>query len=319
MDATDPVGSPARTERETNRTASKEFPMPAPGTPAHGCGCGIEVEIAGLSHPGRVRPNNEDHFLISRMGRYMETLGTNLAPERVPPRFEESFHGVILADGVGGGRAGEVASETAIEALVQLATTSSNWIFRLDDHGVREVQERLELRISQIHAELVRKAAADADLRGFGTTMIIGLSLGDLLFLAHVGDSRVYLWRESRLQQLTRDHTLAQDLVDQGFTSVEGVSVNALRHVLTQALTGDEGPLRPEVQVLELEAGDCVLFCTDGLSDMLPDEAIAEVLGAGAPAAATCRALVDRALEAGGKDNVTVIVGRYRLEKGQTP
>jgi protein phosphatase len=115
----------------------------------------VEVDLAGLSHPGRVRPNNEDHFIISRMGRYMETVGTNVPPDMIPPRFEECIHGMIVADGVGGGTAGEVASRTAISTLLQLATTSPNWIFRLDDERfVRELLHRLKERLAQIQSPL---------------------------------------------------------------------------------------------------------------------------------------------------------------------
>jgi protein phosphatase len=273
----------------------------------------LEPELAGRSHVGRVREHNEDHFLISRMGRFMDTIETNVPDGCLPARFEETFHGMIVADGVGGGAAGEIASQTAIGVLVQLATTSPNWIFRLDeDRQVRDLLDRLKLRIDQIHEELIRKARAESDLRGFGTTMTIGLNVGGVLFLAHVGDSRVYLLRGGSLQQLTRDHTLSQDLAEQGFTDIQGVPVESLRHVLTRALTDDTRPVRPEVQAVELEDRDRVLFCTDGLSDMVPDPEIAGVLGGDGSSEEIAERLVERALAAGGKDNVTVIVGKYR-------
>ena len=274
----------------------------------------VQVDLAGLSHPGRVRTNNEDHFIISRFGRFLETLSTNIPEEMLPARSEESFYGMVVADGVGGGAAGEVASRTAIRTIVQLAATSPNWIFRPDEERlVQELLDRLKERIGQIHEALIQQARTDPALRGFGTTMTVALSVGNVLFLAHIGDSRAYLFREGRLQQLTRDHTLAQDLAEKGITTGHGVPVERLRHVLTQALTDHTRPVDPEVQSLGLEDGDRLLLCTNGLSDMVGDEAIGAALGAEKPSQEVSRLLVDQALEAGGTDNVTVIVASYAV------
>ena len=279
----------------------------------------VQVDLAGLSHPGRVRENNEDHFLISRMGRFLEVQQTNIPDDLRPKRFEEFFYGLIVADGVGGGAAGEVASRTAIRALVDMAETSPNWFFRLDeDRHVKELMERLRNRAGQIHEELIRTAKDDPALRGFGTTMTLGLSVGNVFFLSHIGDSRAYLFRKGVLQQLTHDHTLAQELTDKGFTSEYGVPVDRFRHVLTQALTDKRGSVDAEVIAVDLEDADCVLLCTDGLTDMIDDAAIAEVLGRDITSAEMCRELIDRALAAGGSDNVTVAMASYRIEESKT-
>jgi len=279
----------------------------------------VQVDLAGLSHPGRVRENNEDHFLISRMGRFLEVQETNIPEDLRPERFEEYFYGLTVADGVGGGAAGEVASRTAIRTLVDMAETSPNWIFRLDDdQEVRSLMERLKIRATQIHDELIRTAKDDPALRGFGTTMTIGLSVGNVFFLSHIGDSRAYLFRNGMLQQLTHDHTLAQELTDKGFTTEHGVPVERFRHVLTQALTDRHGAVEPEVIAVDLENKDRVLLCTDGLTDMIDDAAIREVLGRNLNSAETCRELIDRALAAGGSDNVTVAMASYRIEEAKT-
>ena len=279
----------------------------------------VQVDLAGLSHSGRVRENNEDHFLISRMGRFLEVQQTNIPDELRPERFEECFYGLIVADGVGGGAAGEVASRTAIRALVDMAESSPNWFFRLDeDRHVKELMERLRNRAGQIHEELIRTAKDDPALRGFGTTMTLGLSVGNVFFLSHIGDSRAYLFRKGVLQQLTHDHTLAQELTDKGFTSEYGVPVDRFRHVLTQALTDKRGAVDAEVIAVDLEDADRVLLCTDGLTDMIDDAAIAEVMGRDMPSAETCRELIDRALAAGGSDNVTVAMASYQIEESKT-
>ena len=279
----------------------------------------VVVDAAGLSHVGRVRTNNEDHFLISRLGRFMEVEHTNIPEDMQPERFEECFYGMIVADGVGGGAAGEVASRTAIRALVEMAATSPNWIFRLDDDKlVNELRARLRMRAGQIHDELIRAAKSDPSLKGFGTTMTIALSVGNVLFLSHIGDSRAYLLRQGVLEQLTHDHTLAQELKDKGFTSQEGVPVERFRHVLTQALTDRVGPVEPEVITIELEDKDRVLLCTDGLTDMVEDSAIAAMLAEPVPSAQVCRMLIEQALENGGTDNVTVALMSYRIGDSDT-
>jgi protein phosphatase len=150
-----------------------------------------------------------------------------------------------------------------------------------------------------------------------GTTMTMACSLGVDLLLAHVGDSHCYLSRRGVLCQLTRDHTLAQTFADYGRIPQETVATHKLRHVLTQALGAGTGELRPDVELSNLEDGDCLLLCSDGLTEMVDDVTIAAVLDRGGSASDACRVLVDLALGAGGTDNVTVLVARYRFPTAQ--
>jgi protein phosphatase len=270
------------------------------------------VDVCGLSHPGRERPNNEDHFFVARFGRFLERLFTNLSPEEVSGRFEETGYGMVVADGIGGSAAGEVASKLAIRTLVNLVLGTPDWILRLDDELLpAEVRRRARDRYEQIGTVMAEQAQADPALHGFGTTMTMALSLGQDLFLTHVGDSRAYLLRQERLCRVTRDHTLAQALADQGLLAQPEVATHRYRHVLTKALSGRGGHVEPDVQEMVLQDGDCLLLCTDGLTDMLTDTRIAEVQRSGETAEKTCQCLVEEALNAGGKDNVTVIVARY--------
>src|SRR5262249_1957551 len=146
------------------------------------------------------------------------------------------------------------------------------------------------------------EANADPALHGFGTTMALALSLGRDLFVIHVGDSRAYLLRQRWLHRLTRDHTVAQELADIGLLAPPEAATSHLRHVLTKALGSRGGDAEPDVQEVTLQDGDCLLLCTDGLTDMVSDEGIGQVLADGEPAAETCRRLVEAALAAGGKD-----------------
>jgi protein phosphatase len=278
----------------------------------------VQVDVGGLSHPGHVRPNNEDHFFVARFGRFLERLCTNLPEDEIQQRFEETGYGLVVADGIGGSAAGEVASKLAISTFVNLVLGTPDWIMRLDDDLLpQEVKRRAQERYGQISTVMAEQAQADPTLQGFGTTMTVGLSLGKDLFVAHIGDSRAYLLRQQRLHQLTRDHTLAQALVDQGVLTKQAVATHRLRHVLTKSLGAQGGQVEPDVQEVVLQNGDCLLLCTDGLTDMVQDTRIAEVLGRGETAEKACQCLVEEALKAGGKDNVTVIVARYAFPQAQ--
>lgn len=287
-----------------------EMPLP---TGASGASALVEVDLAALSDRGKVRTNNEDHYLILRFGRLFETLFTNLPPGDVPSSTREIGYGMAVADGVGGSAAGEVASSLAIQTVVNLVLDLPDWILRpgpgLDDRVMRRAEERSR----QVNDVLNEEAARNPKLRGMGTTMTIAWNLGADMFLAHVGDSRAYLYRLGQLHQLTRDHTLAQALADRGQIRQEDVASNRQRHVLTQTLGGGNTEVNPEVQHLHLADGDCILLCTDGLTEMVNEAAIADILARGESAETSCRRLVDLALKNGGKDNVTALLARYRF------
>ena len=273
----------------------------------------VQVDIAGLSHPGKVRPRNEDHFLVVRIGRFLETLETNLSADEVPARFEQCGYGLAVADGMGGHAGGDQASRLAITTFLNLAMSAPNWILNADDPGcAEEIMRRAAERFEHVDRTLAEHADKDPQLRGFGTTMTFALSIGRSLFIAHTGDSRAYLYRGGTLHQLTRDHTLAGELYEAGEITGDQAARHHLRHVLTRNLGGDRGGT-PDLQKVTLEDGDSILFCSDGLSEMVSAAQISAVLAADAPAKTACTTLVDLALEAGGKDNVTVIVARYRV------
>lgn len=271
----------------------------------------VRVDLAGLSDAGRVRPNNEDHFLITRFGRSLELVQGNLPRGTLPGRHEEVGYGFVVADGMGGHASGEVASQLAIQALVALVTHVPDWIFRIDDIFGEELERRAAERFHQINAVLNEQAEAEPRMRGMGTTMVLAVTLGADMILTSIGDSRAYRYRRGQLRQLTHDHTVAQEMLDAG--QVTPKAAGWFRHMLTRVLGGGTDEAEPDIRRHHLDDGDCLLLCTDGLTDMLDDATIAQVLGAGEPAATTCRRLVDLAVERGGKDNVTAIVARFRM------
>jgi protein phosphatase len=271
----------------------------------------VRVDLAGLSDRGKVRDNNEDHYLIAGFGRFLEPLFTNLSADDTPPGSHEIGYALVVADGMGGHAAGEVASRIALQSLIRLVASIPDWILLPEEFLTDEILRRAEDRCQDIHRILAERSRNSPELHGMGTTLTVAWSLGRELYLAHVGDSRAYLFRKGQLHRFTRDHTLAQELADRGHIPQHEVPRSRLRHVLTQTLGGGANAVKPDLQQHQLQDGDSLLLCTDGLTDMLDDDAIAGVLARSESSAATCQQLVDLALENGGKDNVTVALARY--------
>jgi protein phosphatase len=272
----------------------------------------VEADLAGLTHRGKRRATNEDHFLIARLDRRWHKIDSNLPPEAVPDTSTETAYGLLVADGMGGHAGGEVASRAAVTCLVDLVLKTPDIIMRLDPVLTEEVLQRLDRRFRQIKDALSDQVRNDSSLKGMGTTMTLACTVGNDLLIAHVGDSRVYLYRNGALQRLTHDQTMAQFLADTGVIAPDAVATHPLRNVLTSVLGTSEGPMQVDLHGRRLADGDQLLLCTDGLTDMIPEPRIAEILGAASASAAdTCGRLVDAALDAGGRDNITVIVARY--------
>jgi PPM family protein phosphatase len=273
----------------------------------------VRVDLAALSHQGLVRPNNEDHYLVARFGRTLERLLTNLPAHQIPDRSEEVGYSLLVADGMGGAAAGELASQLAISTIVDLALRTPDWIFGTGDRLSERVERRMAERYRQVDAALREEARADPRLFGMGTTMTLACSLGSRLVLGHIGDSRAYLFRDSALHQLTRDHTLVQSLVDAGRVTAEQAAQHPYRHMLTRSLGGNAYQLEGDFQHIELADNDQLLICTDGLTDMVDTREVASVLNSAATANEACDTLVKLALKQGGKDNVTVVLAHYRI------
>jgi protein phosphatase len=270
----------------------------------------VRVDCAGLSDTGAVRTNNEDHFLIARFGRFLTPLASNI-PGHLDSAFAEEGHGLVVADGMGGAAAGELASTMAIQKLLHHVFEMPDWIISTDEAQIERMMQRTANLFRQIDQNLLDEASRNSELRGMGTTMTLAFNIGDTLVLTHIGDSRAYLLRGGALHQLTHDHTLAQSLVDQGVYERSTDVAKPLRNTLVRALGGVGSKGEAEVQHYTIFDQDVLLLCTDGLTDMVGDKDIAATLGSDLSAQETCKTLVNRALANGGKDNVTVIVARY--------
>jgi serine/threonine protein phosphatase PrpC len=273
----------------------------------------VRADIAGLTHPGHVRTNNEDHFLVTRATRALETMQTSLPAGDVPVHAEEVNYVMVVADGMGGHAAGEVASRLTISALVGLALQIPDWIFWADGEHALEMERRTRQVVQQVGAMLVDRGRQDHALRGMGTTLTAARSCGRDLLIVHVGDSRAYLLRAGRLERLTKDHTYAQQLVDAGQLSPSDVTLSGFCHVLTNALGGNAEHVEVDVDLLPLEDGDRLLLCSDGLTDSVDDDTISATLASALPSSDICQRLLQLALDGGGRDNVTMVVAAFSL------
>jgi protein phosphatase len=274
----------------------------------------VQIDWAAVSHPGKVRTQNEDHFLVARFHRGMHTLRTNLPDGLLPVQAEEVAYGMVVADGLGGMPAGEVASRLAIRTLVELALATPDWVLKQGTPEIERVMERMAERYRRVDEALCDEAQADASLSGMGTTMTLAGCIGSDLVLAHVGDSRAYLMRKDELHLLTRDHTLVQELVDRGVVRPEHAATHPFRHVLTRYLGRGRGDIVTEdVQRISLADADQLLLCTDGLTDMVGATTIGSILRSAACANEACQTLLELALHNGGKDNITLVLARFGI------
>lgn len=243
------------------------------------------MEIWGCSHIGRVRETNEDSYWIW---------------------CEQDRGFLVVADGMGGHQAGEVASGMVIQTLWEHLEGV------LREFPLLSTKEWLNLLLEGIEKcnyKVYQAALAEAGYAGMGTTVTAALVIRDQLLLAHVGDSRLYLYRQGRLQLLTRDHSLVQELVDEGLVNPEEAQFHPRRHILTRAVGTDEC-VEVDTLIISLEPQDLLLLCTDGLTNSVTAAEIEETLGRLGSLAARGQALLDLANARGGEDNVTVILAR---------
>ncbi len=273
----------------------------------------VTVETSGLSDRGLRREGNEDHFLIAELERSWRTVQTNMPTDALPSSVIERITAQIVADGMGGAAGGEVASRTAIGTFVDIVLRTPNLIMRLDKQSTQDVLTRMAARFAQITQALEAAVRRDPALAGMGTTMTLVINFRADLLVAHVGDSRAYLYRQGRLERLTRDQTMVQSLLEKGVISPEEMASHPMRHMLSGVLGSKGKPIDVELHFTGLDDGDQVLLCTDGLTEMVPEVMIAEALGTAKTAEDACRALVHLANSRGGKDNVTVVVSRFHV------
>ena len=274
-------------------------------------GCpSLVVKAFGSSDTGRVRPSNEDQFLIAELTKTMRIWQTSLSEPKA--QFgNERGHLFLVADGMGGHRAGEQASALAVVAIEQFALNTFKWFFQSDKSEAQTALKQFETALHQADYRIVEESSEHVELSGMGTTLTLAYHLDGRVCVVHVGDSRAYIFEGDELRQITHDHTVTEDMVRRGELQPEQVAQHPLRHVITNVVGGNEAGVYVEAHALDVHAGDRLLLCSDGLTEMVANEAIATVLRSEPDPEAACKRLVAQANDAGGRDNITAVVARF--------
>ncbi len=244
----------------------------------------MTIELHAAVDPGRARSNNEDSVAT-----------------------DDAVALAVLADGMGGYNAGEVASNMATSFI---RSELGRWLREASSQASdAEVRRAMDICVDNANRAIFNAANSNPQYAGMGTTLVVAVFRDNRVLLGHVGDSRCYRLREGKLQQITRDHSLLQEQIDAGLITPEQAAFSANKNLVTRAV-GVEDTVLLETHQHDVQHGDVFLMCSDGLSDMLDDDGIAQVLQQHDSLESSTRALIDAANDAGGKDNISVILGR---------
>lgn len=273
-----------------------------------------EMDVYGLTHPGKVRSDNQDHFLICDLRKQTVVRLTSLSgTDQLMGHSERVGLLMMVADGVGGGAKGSEASRIALEGVTRYVSGSMRCYYAAGSSDDHEIFEALQEGALQCHTELVRRGEEAPDYRGMATTLTLYLGAWPRAYLLQVGDSRCYLLRGGELSQITRDQTMAQELIDLGVMTRADASGTRLEHTLSSSIGGKQ--TAPVITRIGLDWDTVVLLCSDGLTGHVPDERIRERLRSMTSSRQVCEDLLQDALDGGGKDNITIVVRRAVMKE----
>jgi protein phosphatase len=272
----------------------------------------IVAEFGARSHAGKVREVNEDSYLVVRRRRERDVLLSSI-PIELLPQAEQVAYSLAVADGLGGEAFGELASFLALRTGWEMGEGEVKWAVKMNDREAAELRQKAAVLFQKIDRTIHDAGNERPMLAGMGTTLTLCYITGPELFVMHAGDSRAYLYRSGTLSRLTRDHTQAQSLIDAGLVVPGSPEERKRRHVLTNCLGGGKLNVEVDFDHHRLEDGDQLLLCTDGLTNLVAEREIADALERHRDPDDASKALVDLALERGGIDNVTAVVGRFSI------
>lgn len=248
----------------------------------------MNYRFCAKTDPGRMRDNNEDSVA-----------------------YDEGVLTAVLADGMGGYNAGEIASGMATAFI---KSELGRWLAEAGSHAsMGEVRRAMEICVSNANLSIFNSANFNASYAGMGTTLVLAVFRESKILVGHIGDSRCYRMRQGVLNQLTKDHSLLQEQIDAGLVTPEQASNSSIKNLVTRALGVDELVML-EINEYEVEAGDLYLMCSDGLSDMLDDPAIAKIINAETDLELMATQLIDAANANGGRDNISVLMADARAD-----
>jgi len=268
-----------------------------------------EIDVYGVSHAGKVRKENQDHFLIASLEKHLAVRQTNLPDVSLRQTgMDRLAFLMMVADGVGGGAGGAEASRFTLDAITAYVARGMHAYYTADLNDDQAFAEALQHAALRVHEKLIERSSADPALHGMATTLTLFLGVWPRLYLLHVGDSRCYTLENGTLRQISRDQTMAEDLLAAGVIKKDDRAHKQWAHVLSSAIGGPQ--TAPVVTGHDNVWGAVHLLCSDGLTKHVSDEQIAKRLGEMTSAKQAADALLQDALDGGGTDNVTVIVGR---------
>ena len=269
-----------------------------------------ELDLFGLTHVGKVRKSNQDHFLLCTVHPQVLVHNTSLpTPDDLPLRGDRLATILLVADGVGGRAAGADASLLAVETVTRYVSSTLRCYHAAGSANEGEFEEALRTAAVAAHAAVKAEATTTSSNAGMATTMTLAIVIWPWVYVVQVGDSRCYTCLNGTLRQITRDQTMAQALVDQGVLSADKAALTPFSNVLVSAIGGEAAT--PEVSRFDIrDRNSVLLLCSDGLTKHVSDAELTEQIGAMTSSEQLCRALLALALERGGSDNITILAAR---------
>jgi protein phosphatase len=275
-----------------------------------------DLDFFGLTHRGRVRTENQDHFLVCTVHPQAVVHGSSLpSVDSLPLRGERLATILLVADGVGSGAEGGEASELAVATITRYVTSTLRSYHAAGSASDEEFLESLRAAALEAHAAVVAEAAHRPGTK-MATTLTLAVAVWPWLYVTQVGDSRCYRFWQGELTQITRDQTVAQNLVDQGILPADRAEKSPFSHVLASAIGGGEAT--PVVSRIDIPTGCVVFLCSDGLTKHVSADEISRHIGTMESSEQLCRTLLELALERGGSDNITIISARARVRDAGT-
>jgi serine/threonine protein phosphatase PrpC len=270
-----------------------------------------QLDLFGITHTGRVRVENQDHFLVATVHPELIIHETSLpAAQSMPIHGTRLATVMLVADGVGGSTGGREASQLAIETIVKYVSSTLRCYHAAGSSQEDEFVNALRSAALEAHTAVRAESALRPDASRMATTLTLFIAVWPWAYVVQVGDSRCYHYHSGTLKQMTRDQTIAQDLVDQGVLAPERMAKSPFSNVLASAI-GSEAAL-PEVSRVKMDGRGAFLLCSDGLTKHVTDAEIAAEMQVLTSSELSCRRLLDLALERGGSDNITVLIARAK-------
>jgi PPM family protein phosphatase len=277
----------------------------------------VRAEFGARSQRGRLQPGNDDHYLVLRLAQRLDSMVTSLSSVDLPGPFEEYAYGAVVADGIGRNGTGSVAARLAIGTLATLALRFGHWNMRIDPRTAADVIEQSEWLYRRTSDAIFQRSHAEPGLAGMAAALTGIYSVGTDLFVAHSGHSRCYVFRDGKLVQLTRDHTLRERRAISPHPIPIGQAIEDASHILTHAIGADASDPGVVVEHFRLIDDDSVLLCTNGLTDVVSEGAMADVLAARRSQTEQCDLLIEMVAANGANDNATVVIANYHVPSHQ--